>query len=47
MSKKNESLDRDECMQSVLDHIKDHEKVLQRLEGVGLTFSRDESAFGQ
>ena len=44
---KEESFDQDGCRRFVSNHIKDCEKLLHRLEGVGLTFSREKLAFGQ
>ena len=38
---KDESKDKDGCRQFVVDHMKDCEKVLQRLEDANLTFSGD------
>ena len=42
-----ESKDQDGCRRFVSNHIEDCERVLQRLEDVGLTFSGEKSAFGQ
>ena len=44
---KDESKDKDGCRKFVMDHMKDCEKVLQRLEDANLTFSGEKSAFGQ
>ena len=44
---KDESKDKNGCRQFIVDHMKDCEKVLQRLEDVKLTFSGEKSAFGQ
>ena len=46
-SEKDESLDQDGCRRFVSNHIKDCGRVLERLEGAGLTFSGEKSAFGQ
>ena len=46
-SKKDETLQQDGCEHFVSNHIKDWEKVLQRLEGASLTFSWEKSRFGQ
>ena len=35
------------CRRFVTNHISDREKILQGLEGTGLTFSREKSPFGQ
>ena len=47
MEDKDESKDEDGCRRFVIDHIKDSEKVLQKLEDVNLTFSGEKSTFGQ
>ena len=44
---KDELKDKDGCRKFVVDHMKDCEKVLQRLKDANLTFSREKSAFGQ
>ena len=44
---KDESKDKDGCRKFVVDHMKDCEKVLQRLEDANLTFSGEKSAFGK
>ena len=44
---KDESKDKDGCRKFIADHMKDCEKVLQRLEDANLTFSGEKSAFGQ
>mgnify|MGYP002776095529 CR=1 FL=1 len=44
---KDETIGKDGCRRFVMDHIFDCEKVLQRLEGARLTFSRAKSAFKQ
>ena len=46
-SKKKEILGYDECRCFVSNHIKDSEKVLQRLEGAALAFSSEKLLFGQ
>ena len=46
MSEKDESLNQDKCRHLVSDYIKEFEKVLQRLEGVGSIFSREKLTFG-
>ena len=44
---KDDLIGADGCRRFVADHIADCEKILQRLEGAQLTFSREKSAFGQ
>ena len=44
---KDESKDEAGCRRFVMDHIKDCEKVLKKLEDANLTFSGEKSAFGQ
>ena len=44
MEDKDESKDEDGCRRFVIDHIKDSEKVLQKLEDANLTFSGEKSA---
>ena len=44
---KHESKDKDGCMKFVVHHMKDCEKVLQRLDDANLTFSGQKSAFRQ
>ena len=44
---KDESEDKDGCRRFVVDHMKDCEKVLQRLEDANFTFSGEKSAFGK
>jgi transposase InsO family protein len=44
---KDESKGKEGCRKFVADHMKDCEKVLQRLEDANLTFSGEKSAFGQ
>ena len=44
---KDESKDKDGCRKFVVDHMKDCEKVLERIEDANLTFSREKSTFGQ
>ena len=44
---KDESIGANGCRRFVVDHISVCEKILQRLEGAQLTFSREKSAFGQ
>ena len=47
VEEKDESKDEDGCRRFVINHIKDSEKVLQKLEDANLTFSGEKSAFGQ
>ena len=47
VEEKDVSKDKDGCRKFVVDHIKDCEKVLQRLGDANLTFSGEKSAFGQ
>ena len=47
LEEKDESKDEDGCRRFVIDHIKDCEKVLQKLEDANLTFWGEKSAFGQ
>ena len=47
VEEKDESKDEDGCRRFVIDHIKDSEKVLQKLEDANLTFLGEKSAFGQ
>ena len=44
---KDDSKDEVGCRRFVMDHIKDCEKVLKKLEDANLTFSGEKSAFGQ
>jgi hypothetical protein len=44
---KDEAKDKDGRWKFVIDHVKDCEKVLQRLEEANLTFSGEKSSFGQ
>ena len=44
---KDETKEKDGCRQIVVEHMKDCERVLQRLEDANLTFSGEKSAFGQ
>jgi hypothetical protein len=44
---KDDSKDKDGCRRFVVDHLKDCEMVLRRLEDANLTFSGEKSAFGQ
>ena len=46
-SEKNDLLDQNGCRGFVTDHIRDCEMVLQRLEGVGLTFGQQEIFFSE
>ena len=47
MEDKDETVEPDGCRRFAADHIGDCEKVLEKLEGVRLTFSGEKSAFGQ
>ena len=47
IEKENELKDTDGCRKFIVDHIKDYEKVLQRLADANLTISGEKSAFGQ
>ena len=47
VEEKDETIGPDGCRKFVATHIDDCERVLQRLEGVRLTFSGEKSAFGQ
>ena len=46
-SEKDELTHKDGCRKFVVDHMKDCEKVLQRLEDANLTFLGEKSAFRQ
>ena len=44
---KDESAKTNGCRKFIVDHISDCEKILEKLEGVQLTFSREKSVFEQ
>ena len=47
VEEKDETMDDRRCRKFVVDHIRDCEKVIHKLEDVHLTLSREKSAFGQ
>ena len=47
VEEKDESKDQDGCRRFFIDHIKDSEEVLQKLDDANLTFSGEKFAFGQ
>ena len=47
IEEKDETMDDQGCQKFIINHIYDWEKLLRKLEDVGLTLSGEKSAFGQ